>query len=69
MDARRQEEEGGSIARDYWYGGINRPLGAGSRIIKLNFSRISLSDGRQDADVLPISDRNERATNFARTSG
>jgi len=27
---------------------------AESRIIKLNFSRISLSGGRQDADVLPI---------------
>lgn len=48
-----QREEGGVLLRDYWYDGINR-FGRESRIIKLNFSRISLSGGRRDADVLPI---------------
>lgn len=48
-----RREEGGVLSRDYWYDGINR-FGRESRIIKLNFSRISLSGGRRDADVLPI---------------
>lgn len=51
----RQEEEGGSISytREI-IGTMGLIASTGSRIIKLNFSRISLSGGRQDADVLPI---------------
>lgn len=63
-EQKREEkrEETWSYARDYWYDRINRLARPKSRIIKLNFSRISLSGGRQDADVLPIPAMNAQRT-------